>query len=144
MSGMAQLNQQITFEINTLLKISKTGKHIASLVFKAYPADKCLCVATSLKQYLLQTSQKQYGTDKFRLSFNRPHKPVSKVTIAIIKTVMSKDGIDTACYGAHSPRSASTFAVSSTNLPIDLIMKAAGWTNETTFQKFYNKPIGQS
>ena len=145
LSGMKQLDSQITFEVNTLLKTSKPGKHVQPLVFKAYPADKLLCVVTCLRQYLLQTSRVRNGSNKLWLSFNRPHKPVSKDTIARwVKTVMGQAGIDTSCYGAHSTRSATTSAASTTNLPIDIIMKAAGWTNATTFQRFYNKPIEQS
>ena len=145
LSGMKQLDNQITFEINTLLKTSKPGKHLKPLVFKAYPVDKLLCVVTCLKQYLLKTSVVRDGNNELWLSFNKPHKPVSTDTIARwIKTVMGKAGIDTSCYGAHSTRAASTSAASSTKLPIDIIMKAAGWSSETTFQRFYNKPIEHS
>jgi integrase len=142
---MKQLDNQITFEMNTLLKTSKPGKHIKPLVFKAYPVDKFLCVVTCLKQYLLKTSVVRDGNNELWLSFNKPHNPVSKDTIARwIKTVMGKAGIYTSCYGGHSTRSASTSAASSTKLPIDIIMKAAGWSSETTFQRFYNKPIEHS
>jgi integrase len=145
LNGIKHLDNQITFEINTLLKTSKPGKHIKPLVFKAYPVGMLLCVVTSLEQYLLKTSVVRDGNNELWLSFNKPHKPVSKDTIARwIKTVMGKAGIDTSCYAAHSTRSASTSAASSTKLPIDIIMKAAGWSSETTFQRFYNKPIEHS
>ena len=82
LNGIKHLDNQITFEINTLLKTSKPGKHIKPLVLKAYPVDKLLCVVTSLEQYLLKTSVVGDGNNELWLSFNKPHKPVSKDTIA--------------------------------------------------------------
>ena len=129
LSGMKQADNHITFELNTLLKTSRPGKHIEPLSFKSYPDDKLLCVVTCLKQYLQKTNQVRDGNDKLWLSFNKPHKPVTKDTIARwIKTVLGKAGIDTSSYITHSTRAASTSAVSSANLPIDIIMKAAGWS----------------
>ena len=145
LSGMKQTDNHIIFELNTLLKTSRPGKYIKQLSFKYYPDDKLLCVMTCLKQYLQKTNQVRDGNGKLWLSFNKPHKPVTKDTIARwIKTVLGKAGIDTSSYTAHSTRAASTSAVSSANLPIDIIMKAAGWSSENTFQKFYNKPLVNS
>ena len=50
--GMKQTDNHITFELNTLLKTSRPGKHIEPLSFNSYPDDKLLCVVTCLKQYL--------------------------------------------------------------------------------------------
>ena len=50
LSGMKQTDNHIAFELNTLLKTSRPGKHIGPLSFKSYP--KLLCVVTCLKQYL--------------------------------------------------------------------------------------------
>ena len=134
LSCMKQTNNHIIFELNTPLKTSRP------LSFKSCPDEKLLCVVTCLKQYLQKTNQVRDGNDKLWLSFYKPHKPVTKDTIARwIKTVLGKAGIDTSSYTAHSTRAASTSAVSSANLPIDIIMKVAGWSSENTFQKFYNK-----
>ena len=132
LSAMKQTDTRTTFELNALLKTSKPGKHIEPLSFTSYPYDKLLCVVTCLKQYLQKTNQVRDGNDKLWLSFNKPHKPVSKDTSITrwIKTVLGKAGIDASCYTAHSTRAASTSAASSANLPIDIIMKAAGWSSE--------------
>ena len=82
LSGMKQTDNHITFELNTLLKTSRPGKHIEPLLIKSYPDDKLLCVVTCLKQYLQKTNQVRDGNDKLCLSFNKPHKPVTKDTIA--------------------------------------------------------------
>ena len=45
---------------------------------------------------------------------------------------------------AFKPHSTRSAAVSSANLqgiPVDTIMRTAGWSNAKVFAKFYNKPI---
>ena len=43
-------------------------------------------------------------------------------------------------YSAHSTRGASTSAAAS-KVPVDTILRTAGWKKECTFWKFYKKPI---
>ena len=45
-------------------------------------------------------------------------------------------------FTAHSTRSASTSAAKAMDIAIDIMMEGAGWRPESTFVKFYNKPIG--
>ena len=58
-----------------------------------------------------------------------------------IKSVLQKAGINVDIFGAHSVRAASTSAAKVKGLPLDMIMSAAGWSNESTFEKFYCKAI---
>ena len=58
-----------------------------------------------------------------------------------IKVVIAKEGNDTDVYKAHSTRAAVTSAAKGKQVPTDTILSAAGWTNENTFSRFYNKPI---
>ena len=53
--------------------------------------------------------------------------------------VLAKSGIDTSVFKGHSTRAASTAAVC--KVPLSTIMDNAGWSNATTFGKFYEKPI---
>ena len=59
----------------------------------------------------------------------------------MVKTVLNLAGIDTAKYTAHSTCSASMSAAKTMDIAIDIIMESAGWTQESTFVKFYKKPI---
>uniref|UniRef100_T1IQY3 Uncharacterized protein n=1 Tax=Strigamia maritima TaxID=126957 RepID=T1IQY3_STRMM len=43
-------------------------------------------------------------------------------------------------YGAYSTRFASTSSAAG-QVPVQDILKAAGWALEQTFARFYNKPI---
>ena len=56
----------------------------------------------------------------------------------------SNAGIDANQFGAHSTRSASTSAAKRSGLDITTIIRAAGWSNASTFARFYSKPIEHS
>ena len=51
---------------------------------------------------------------------------------------MTKSGIDTQQFGAHSTRAAATSAAFSKKVSVDTILSAAGWSN---FARYYNKPL---
>ena len=50
-------------------------------------------------------------------------------------------GIDVNKFKPHSTRAASTSQAAKRGVPLDIIMKSAGWKSETTFTKFYHKPV---
>ena len=58
-----------------------------------------------------------------------------------IKNVFEKAGVNTKVFSAHSTRAAAASAAHSNNVPISTIVEAAGWSRESTFQKFYDKPV---
>ena len=141
-SGMKETNGQIRFDISTLPKTSKPGKHQEPLTFKPYTYDSQLCVVKCLQPYVKQTSEVRNGADQQWLSYQKPHNPGSKDTVSRrIKEFLKKSGIDISSYGAHSTRAASSSAArSSPNISLQTIMNAAGWARESTFRKFYDKP----
>ena len=49
-------------------------------------------------------------------------------------------GINTELFSAHSTRCAST-SKATASVSTDVILATAGWTEESTFRKFYNKPV---
>ena len=76
------------------------------------------------------------------ISYVKPFGAVSKDTISRwLKTVMYRSGIDVNKFTSHSVRVASVSKASTNSVPVDTIMKVAGWSNAATFAKFYKKPI---
>jgi len=57
-----------------------------------------------------------------------------------IKTGLSKAGIDTSIFKAHSVRSASTSAAADAGVSTSEIMEAADWSSASVFEKFYYRP----
>ncbi|GFS05193.1 reverse transcriptase/ribonuclease h/methyltransferase [Elysia marginata] len=54
---------------------------------------------------------------------------------------MFKSGIDTNVFGAHSIRGAASTAAASDGVPIDKILSTAGWSNASSFARFYHKEV---
>ena len=135
-------SDKCVFVIQSLLKTSKPGKHLSFVEFQAYSPDVCLCVVKHLEQYIYQTQDKRSTEKQLLISFQKPHKAVSVDTISRwIKTVLQQAGIDTKVFGAHSTRSASTSAAKANSVSLETIMKSAGWSQESTFTKYYQMPI---
>ena len=131
------------FFLDDHLKQSKPGKRNPQLVLPAFSADKRLCVMTCLDAYIARTEtvRKAQNTRLF-LSYTKPYHPVSKSTLSRwVKHVMEKSGIDIKTFRPHSTRSASTSAALRSGVPLDVIMKVAGWSTKCTFAKFYNKDV---
>ncbi len=135
-------DDMLSFHINKLLKTSRPGKHFGMIQIKAFTEDKVICPVTVLKEYVARTLPLRKNNSQLLLSYRKPHKPVSSETIGKwIKKTLSSAGIDIEVFGSHSTRSASTSAAKVGNVPISIIMDAAGWSNTKTFSKFYDKPI---
>ncbi|XP_019854593.1 PREDICTED: uncharacterized protein LOC109583611 [Amphimedon queenslandica] len=58
-----------------------------------------------------------------------------------IKSLLTDAGVNTSIFGAHSTRAASSSAAKKVGVPLIDIMKAAGWSRSSTFERFYYKPI---
>ena len=132
----------VVFAYDVLLKQHRPGNASSELKFKAYPVDRRLCVIRYLKQYICRTKHVRGEAKQLFISFQKPHNPVSKQTISRwIKSVMSLAGIDTGTYKPHSTRAAATSAANRSDVPVEEILSKAGWSNEKTFRKFYQKPL---
>ena len=126
------------------LKHTRPGKHLEPLEFKKVEPDNRLCVAAYLKEYILRTKTLRGPHTKLLISYVKPHKPVSKDTLAsCVKSVLKDAGVDITRFSAHSCRAAATSSSNSAGLSLVKIVKAAeaGWSNAGTFAKIYNKPM---
>lgn len=104
--------------------------------------EKDVCVVAHLKEYLKRTKNLRGTEDKLFIITTKPYTAVSLNTLSNwIKHILFAAGIDTKIYGAGSTRAASTSKAWVGGAPIDIIAKTAGWSNATTFSKFYKKPI---
>ena len=129
-----------TFDVN--LKHMRQNKTAFSVSLRPYPADRRLCVLTYLNEYVRRTEKLRKTESRLLVSFVKPHKKVSRDTIARwLCCVLQRAGVDTSQYRAHSTRAASTSHAASRGVPTDEIMRMAGWSSADTFQKYYKKPI---
>lgn len=138
-----KLRSEFVFKYDGLLKQSRPNKREMFVHFKAYPPDRRLCIYTVVKEYLKRTRLfRDINCSKLLISYVAPHKEVSKDTISRwIRLIFVQAGIDTKIYGPHSVRSASSSKAHSNLVPLDIILKKAGWSREKTFAKFYKRDI---
>ena len=89
-----------------------------------------------------RTEKVRQDNTQLLLSYVKPFKPVSRDTISRwMKMVLHVAGIDTSMFKPHSTRAASCSKANAKSVPIQSIMKAAGWSSENTFRRFYDKPV---
>jgi site-specific recombinase XerD len=109
------------------------------LELKCYPEQK-LCVVCCLKEYISRTKELRNQQDQLLLCYQKPNDPASKASIARwLGSTLTEAGISG--YAPHSFRGASSSAMLCSGISVEDIMKSAGWSNASTFHKFYNKPL---
>jgi hypothetical protein len=134
--------KRFSFTFREPLKHSRQGKPAVTLELLPYPPDRRLCILTVLNEYVLRTTACRGSETALLISFTRPHRKVSRDTIARwLRTVMAEAGVDTNVFKAHSTRAAVTSKAASLHVPIDQILKVGGWSAAGTFGTFYNKPV---
>ena len=139
--GYKKLPSEFIFICDSFLKQSRPGYNVSFLHLKSYQPDRRLCVYFVMKEYLKRTKMLRKNTDKLLISYRKPHGPVSRDTIARwIKTVLLRAGIDISKFTAHNVRAAVTSKAKQT-IPVGKIMEKVGWSNESTFAKYYDKTI---
>ena len=118
------------------------GKSPPSFQLKVLEKSE-LCVIRCLKQYLLITDPlRSQKTAQLLISYIRPHNPVSVDTVSgWFKEFLRLSGIDTSTLTGHSIRTASASKAKQLELSLSETLRRGQWTNKTTFETFYNKPI---
>lgn len=135
-------DSSLVLRFGELLKTSKPGHHAHEIVLPAFVENPALCVVTTYRDYIRRTLPLRTASKRLFLSSIRPHGIASRDTVSNwVKAVLKEAGVNLTLYGPHSTRAASTSKASQKGVPLDTIIRTAGWTCEQTFRVFYNKPI---
>nr|CAH7740626.1 unnamed protein product [Callosobruchus chinensis] len=142
--------QHLSYKVATLLALV-TGQRIQTISLirpsnlMESPSSIQILITDQIKTSninKLQPEKRSTPNDHLFITHKRPHKPATKQTISRwVHNTLKLAGIDTAMFKPHSVRHTSTSAARKTGTPMESIMQAAGWTNETTFTKFYQRKI---
>ena len=98
----------VTFALPDLTKKFRAGKDLKTSFHASFEENPNLCVVKSLKVYEHRTSEFR---PKLLLSYIHPHKPISGASLSRwLKDIISRAGIDTSIFKAHSVRGASASA----------------------------------
>lgn len=146
--AMNVVNMEITgdsfcFDIkNDQIKQGRIGYKPKRLVLKAFPKDERICVYKSLRTYLKRTLNRRGKVKSMFLTLNKPYKEASRDTLSRwSKETLSLAGVDTNKFKAGSTRAASVSQASKAGGTLGEILNAGGWSQETTFTRWYKRPI---
>ena len=132
---------KVSFRIGDLLKTSPPSDHLSEIVFESYAPDKRLCIHTAIVDYLNRTSVVRGSITRFFLTTVPPIRMASRDTLRRkTKDILLATGIDLSIFSPHSTRSASSSKAALT-LPLSTIISTIGWSSESTFAKFYRRPL---
>ena len=113
------------------------------MAFDAFVPDSRLCVVATLKEYLSRTQECRGDTTRLLLTSRTPVGPASRDAIRRwTRDIMGAAGIDLSIFAPHSTRGASC-GKAKLVLPLCTIINTIGWSNDSVFKKFYDKPLCQ-
>jgi hypothetical protein len=122
---------------NSQVKQGRLGYNPEPLVLKSFPEDKRICVYSYLRFY------DNRGKEKLLfLTLKKPHNAATQDTLSRwVKGVLKDAGLDISKYRAGSVRAAATSKARHCGATLDEILKGGGWSQETTFSRWYSRPI---
>ena len=123
------------------MKQNRPGYIVSSLNVPKY-CEQELCTYRTLECYLGRTLPvRAVEHTALLLSYVKPFAPVGSSTVGRwIKNLLEQSGVDTSVFKAHRTRAASASKANQT-VGINAVLKHIGWSTESTFRKFYQKPI---
>ena len=135
-----------------LLEIPGTVKNIKEgaprpdpVEISRHEEDEKLCPVACFRKYVALTEpwrDSQGLPSALFLSYQAPHKPVSRSTLARwIKEALHQADIDTKVFQAHSLRGASTSQALLKGLSVKEVINHGRWSLESTWQRFYHRRI---
>lgn len=136
---------RVQFEIGDVVKQSGPGRHVEQINIVAYAPDRRLCIVTVLKEYLRRTLELRGKETKLFVATTKPHKAVSQSTVSRwIRETLTVAGIDMGMFAPHSTRGASVSCAARAKVPVNTILRTAGWNNAGVFRKYYEKPLSEA
>ena len=122
----------VCFYPSTLAKQSRFTSQITNFFFPSFPGEDRLCPASTLKEYEKRTKSLWGRETKLLIAIIKPHKAVSSTVARWLKSLLEASGMNISIFSAPSVRGAASAGISTGD-----ILKAAGWSSESTFQRFY-------
>ena len=137
---MIMTDVAVSFAPGQVLKHSRKGKKLDTFIYRAYNANKKLCVLDCLTEYMRRrTPRVDKSCNSLLITYGKPFRMASADTIRRwIKDLFTTCKIYD--FSAHSCRSAST-SKAALIMDIEDVIKKGCWKNARTFLEFYDKEI---
>ncbi|XP_048000312.1 uncharacterized protein LOC125237355 [Leguminivora glycinivorella] len=138
-------NDAIVIKISDFIKTSRPGTYQPLIRLPFILERPSVCPALALRNYIDKTRalRSNHSEGNLFISTRKPHKTVGSQTLAHwVKHVLEKSGVDITLFGAHSTRAASTSAAHSSGVNLEVVRKAAGWSDTSNvFLKYYCREV---
>lgn len=135
----------ILIKITDLIKTSRPGACQPLIKLPFLRENPEICPALALQAYIdiTKTLRCEQSKDYLFISIRKPHKNVGAQTLSHwVKKVLERSGIDIGIFGAHSTRHASTSAAHNAGVNLEVVRRAAGWSDSSNvFYKYYKKDV---
>ena len=110
------------------------------VVFKRLTENPEVCILSHIDVYLSKTSEVRKGCDQVFMTTKKPHRAVSRDSVSHwIKAAMRHAKINVEVFAPGSIRGASSSGAFLAGVPLDQILRKAGWSKESTFLKWYKR-----
>ncbi|KAK2548065.1 hypothetical protein P5673_031834 [Acropora cervicornis] len=129
------------FILSKHVKQSRPNYPVQPVIIPRYTPDEDICPLLCLEEYIERTKELRQDNVLF-ISTIKPHNPVGAQTMSRwIKTILEWAGIDVTLFKPHSTRHAASTAALKASIPLDEILKKAGWSSAKTFRRFYFRHV---
>lgn len=126
-----------------LMKHSRPWTHLGEINLPAFHQNLKLCPIDCINVYIKRTAGIRGDIKTLFITTKKPYVPPARDTLSRwIKSILILAGVNMNIFTPQSVRGASTSKAVG-HVPLDTIMSTGGWTRETTFSKFYEKPVVQ-
>ena len=139
---MTRKDDMIIFKLEISDLKQGRRKYIPELIkIKPY-FDKDLCPYVHLEEYLKRTQHIRGTETKIFLISRKPYTRVSRDSVSRwTSDVLCAAGIDVNIFSAGSTRAAAGSKADRKGVSMDMILKKGGWSQASTFGRFYNKEV---
>ena len=119
------------------MKQSRPNYPVPPVIIPRYTPDEDICPLLCLEEYIETTKELRQDNVLF-ISTVKPHNSVGAQTMSRwIKTILEWAGIDVTFFKPHSTTQSASTAAFQASIPLDDILKMAGWSSAETFRRFY-------
>ena len=134
-----------TFTLTTPTKTSRPDETVTAF-FSSFRTNPVLCPVDCLNSYNSITKRFRNLSGKepniLFILHVKPHRAVTTATVARwIRSILKDARVDTSIFKTHSVRGAATSAAANAFVPLQEILNMADWSNASTFQRFYHRPV---
>lgn len=140
-NSVSFLDTKVSFSLLRPRKSQRSGP-LQSFSVQKFEDNPCSPVSCFTEYWSRTTVLRSSNCNTLFVLTKKPHTAATPSTLGRwIKSAISAAGIDSTIFSAHSIRGAGASKAAASGVAIESILRAASWSSESTFARFYRKPV---